>query len=221
MSSRWFVVEKFGFVRVFDNNQAVTTTSDFINIADARRITCAECGLLGMAFHPDFPATPRVYLSYTSLQRTLAGPDSILSEFTSHDGGLTLDPDSERIILTIPKESVHHHGGRIAFGPDGFLYLGMGDGNSYRNDNAQHLRTLLGKIHSHRHPRHDRRGALSDPGRQSVRREHHALQRERLQARRTVPRSTPGAFAIPGAGASIARPVTSGLATSGRAKSRK
>ena len=70
----------------------------------------------------------------------------MLSEFTSRDGGLTLDPDSERIIFRINKTKVHHHGGRIAFGPDGFLYLGLGDGNSYEVDNGQSLTTLLGKI---------------------------------------------------------------------------
>jgi uncharacterized repeat protein (TIGR03806 family) len=148
-SSRWFVVEKLGFVRVFPNNESVAATTDFINIASRVEMSCAECGLLGMAFHPDFPATPRVYLSYTGLTHgpgVLDGPDSLLSEFTSRDGGLTLDPASERVILRIHKESAHHHGGRIAFGPDGFLYLGMGDGNSYANDYAQNLMTLLGKI---------------------------------------------------------------------------
>ena len=100
-ASRWFVVEKLGDVRVFDNDAAVTTTSDFINITPRVESSCAECGLLGMAFHPDFPATPRVYLSYTGLERPLGGPDSRLSEFTSRDGGLTLDPDSERVILTV------------------------------------------------------------------------------------------------------------------------
>ena len=146
-SSRWFVVTQTGVVRVFDNNEGVTAASDFINISPRVERTCAECGLLGMAFHPDFPATPLVYLSYTALQRPgAAGPDSRLSEFTSRDGGLTLDPNSERVILTLVKPSVHHHGGRIAFGRDGFLYLAMGDGNSYRNDNAQSMTTLLGKI---------------------------------------------------------------------------
>ena len=130
-STRWFVVEQAGFARVFDNNEAVTAASEFINITSRVETTCAECGLLGMAFHPDFPATPLVYLSYTSLDHPLGGPDSILSEFTSRDGGLTLDPDSERIILRITKPKVHHHGGRIAFGPDGFLYMSIGDGNSY------------------------------------------------------------------------------------------
>jgi uncharacterized repeat protein (TIGR03806 family) len=145
-SSRWFLVERFGTVRVFENNQAVTGTSDFINIDPRVDSTCAECGLLGMAFHPDFPTNPRVYLFYTGLGRPLGGPNSHLSEFTSRDGGLTLDPGSERILLTIHKESVHHHAGHIAFGADGFLYLSTGDGNSWRNDNGQRLTTLLGKI---------------------------------------------------------------------------
>jgi uncharacterized repeat protein (TIGR03806 family) len=144
-SSRWFVVEKLGDVRVFENKEDVATTSEFINIA-ARVEVCPECGLLGMAFHPDWPATPIVYLTYTSVQHTQGGPDTHLSEFTSRDGGLTLDPDSERVLLTIPKPNLHHHGGHIAFGPDGFLYFGTGDGNSYSNDYAQSLTTLLGKM---------------------------------------------------------------------------
>ncbi|HSD73382.1 MAG TPA: PQQ-dependent sugar dehydrogenase, partial [Steroidobacteraceae bacterium] len=126
-SSRWFVVERFGTVRVFDNNPGVSATSVVIDLRSRVDSSCQECGLLGMAFHPDFPATPRVYLSYTSLERPLGGPDSRLSEFTSPDGGRTLDPNSERIILTISKRTVHHHGGGVGFGPDGFLYLSMGD----------------------------------------------------------------------------------------------
>lgn len=145
--SRWFVVERFGAVRVFDNNAAVAASSLFLDIGSRVESSCAECGLLGMAFHPDFPATPRAYLVYTSLVRTIAGgPDTHLSEFTSPDGGLTLDPNSERIVITIPKGSVHHHGGGIIFGRDGYLYFGAGDGNSARRNDAQDLGTLLGKV---------------------------------------------------------------------------
>jgi uncharacterized repeat protein (TIGR03806 family) len=144
--SRWFVVERFGVVRVFDNQPDVAVTSVFIDISPRVESTCAECGLLGMAFHPDFPSTPRVYLAYTSLQRPGGGPNTVLAEFTSSDGGLTLNPASERNVLTIHKVGVHHHGGGIAFGPDGFLYFGAGDGNSSRTDNAQILTTLLGKM---------------------------------------------------------------------------
>jgi uncharacterized repeat protein (TIGR03806 family) len=145
-SSRWFVPERYGTVRVFNNDPAVTTTSLFLDIDARVDSTCAECGLLGMAFHPDFPATPLVYISYTTMERPMRGPNSQLSEFTSRDGGLTLDPDSERMLFTIQKESVHHHAGRINFGPDGYLYMSVGDGNSFRNDNGQRLTTLLGKI---------------------------------------------------------------------------
>lgn len=145
--SRWFVVERFGAVKVFENDPAVATSSTFVDLAARIESSCAECGLLGMAFHPDFPTTPRVYLAYTSLTRTDPnGPDTHLSEFTSSDGGLTLDPASERVLITIPKPSVHHHGGGIIFGRDGYLYFGTGDGNSARRNDAQDLTTLLGKI---------------------------------------------------------------------------
>ena len=146
-SSRWFMVELIGKVVMIDNKPDVKTTSEFINIDPRVDSTCGECGLLGMAFHPDWPATPRVYLTYTSTDRTeTGGPDTHLSEFTSNDGGLTLDPTSERIILNIPKRSEHHHGGSIAFGPDGFLYMSTGDGSDISADNAQRLTTLKGKI---------------------------------------------------------------------------
>lgn len=144
--SRWFVVERFGAVKVFDNNPAVATSSVFLDIGARVESTCAECGLLGMAFHPDFPATPRAYLVYTSLTRTGRGPDTHLSEFSSADGGLTLNPASERIVITIQKDSVHHHGGGIIFGRDGYLYFATGDGNSSQRNDAQDLRTLLGKV---------------------------------------------------------------------------
>jgi uncharacterized repeat protein (TIGR03806 family) len=145
-SSRWFVVERFGTIRVFDNKPDVAAYSDFINIDPRVDSTCAECGLLDMAFHPDWPATPRAYLTYTTMERGLKGPNTHLSEFTSNDGGKTLDPDSERVIFKIYKESDHHHGGRIAFGSDGYLYMSTGDGGSYKLDNGQLLTTLLGKI---------------------------------------------------------------------------
>ena len=145
-SSRWFVVERFGTVRVFENNPAVAASSVFVDIAARVKSTCAECGLLGMAFHPDFPATARVYLVYTSLDSNGGGPDTHLSEFTSSDGGLTLNPASERIVMTIWKPNVHHHGGNIIVGRDGYLYFGTGDGNTSARNHAQNLKTLLGKI---------------------------------------------------------------------------
>lgn len=145
-SSRWFVVERFGTVRVFENNPAVAASSVFLDIGARVESSCSECGLLGMAFHPDFPATPRVYLVYTSVTRTGRGPDTHLSEFSSPDGGLTLNPGSERVMITVVKNSVHHHGGHIVMGRDGYLYFGTGDGNSASRNDAQDLKTVLGKI---------------------------------------------------------------------------
>ncbi|HKE43786.1 MAG TPA: PQQ-dependent sugar dehydrogenase [Steroidobacteraceae bacterium] len=146
-ASRWFVVERFGTIHVFDNNASVATASLFVDLASRVESTCAECGLLGMAFHPDFPKTPIVYVTYTSITRTDQGPDTHLSEFTSADGGLTLDPNSERILITIMKFGENHHGGNIAFGPDGYLYFGAGNGNAANPlDDSQRTNTLLGKM---------------------------------------------------------------------------
>ncbi|MEK6211174.1 MAG: PQQ-dependent sugar dehydrogenase, partial [Pseudomonadota bacterium] len=150
-STRWFVVEQAGVVRVFDNNAAIAVTAVFVDIDD--RVTSGgETGLLGMAFHPDFPTDPRVYLFYSHTDASL-GLLSRLSEFSTRDAGLTLDPDSERVLLTIEKPGTesNHNGGGIAFGPDGFLYVGLGDGGGGddqhgANGNAQLLTTLLGKM---------------------------------------------------------------------------
>jgi uncharacterized repeat protein (TIGR03806 family) len=99
--------------------------------------------LLGLAFHPDFPATPRVYINYNDPQFR-----SITSEFQTVDGGLTLDPGSERILLTVNKPADNHNGGQLHFGPDGFLYLGLGDGGGGGDpqENAQNTMRLLGKM---------------------------------------------------------------------------
>jgi len=150
-SSRWFVVEQAGRVMVFNNNPAATTATPFININDGRVTSGGEMGLLGMAFHPDFAMNRRVYLSYTNL--TGAVRVSRISEFTSADLGATLDPDSERPVLVInqPPTEANHKGGNIAFGPDGFLYIGMGDGGGGNDQhgaigNGQLMTTLLGKM---------------------------------------------------------------------------
>jgi len=147
--TRWYVVEQAGRVRVFDNDAAVTMSdvADFVDIT-ARVASGGEMGLLGMAFHPAFPSTPKAYLSYTNAS---AGRVSRVSEFTSADGGLTLDPASERILLAVSQPETNHNGGHIAFGRDGYLYIGMGDGGG-ANDvhgpigNGQLMTTLLGKM---------------------------------------------------------------------------
>jgi uncharacterized repeat protein (TIGR03806 family) len=146
-STRWFVVEQAGRVRVFNNDATVAASTLFVDIA-ARVRSGGEMGLLGLAFHPQFPADPRVYLSYTTGSPQLV---SRVSEFRSNDGGATLDGGSERILLTVTQPDTNHNGGHIAFGPDGFLYIGFGDGGSGGDPygtigNGQNLQTLLGKM---------------------------------------------------------------------------
>ncbi len=135
-SSRWFVVEQDGIVRVFTNNDATTTAGVFIDISD-RVVSGGELGLLGMAFHPGFATNRQVFLSYIG-----SGPMSRISRFTSSDGGLTLHPTSEEILLSIPQTTHIHKGGNLAFGPDGFLYAGFGDDGG--NYNSQDTTNLLG-----------------------------------------------------------------------------
>jgi glucose/arabinose dehydrogenase len=152
-NTRWFVVEQGGRVLVVANNPAVAVATVFVDIDGMDRVTSGgETGLLGMAFHANFPADRRVYLFYSHTDATL-GLVSRLSEFTTPDNGLTLDPDSERVLLTVEKPGTesNHNGGGIAFGPDGFLYVGLGDGGGGNDQhgsigNAQLLTTLLGKM---------------------------------------------------------------------------
>ncbi|MDJ0748902.1 MAG: PQQ-dependent sugar dehydrogenase [Woeseiaceae bacterium] len=122
--ARWFVGEKRGRILVFANNPNSSSSSTFLDIEGLTNPS-GEGGLLGIAFHPDFPTTPEVYVSYT---RDGAPLESHVSRFTSNDGGQTLLAASEEIIFTVLQPETNHNGGDIAFGPDGFLYVSFGDG---------------------------------------------------------------------------------------------
>ncbi|MCB1625395.1 MAG: PQQ-dependent sugar dehydrogenase [Pseudomonadales bacterium] len=146
--TRWFVVQQNGVVRAFAN-QANPTVSDFADLsAHAGFTSGGETGLLGMAFHPDFPIDPRVYLSYTA---NVGGLVSRVSEFHVIGSGARVDLASEVVLLSVPQPASNHNGGHIVFGPDGFLYIGLGDGGGGGDPfgaigNGQNLRTLLGKM---------------------------------------------------------------------------
>lgn len=144
-SARWFVVQQDGIVQQFSGTDP-TSSSTFIDISAEVR-DGGEMGLLGMAFHPDYPTDNRVFLSYTQGNPLV----SRISAFTSSDGGATLNPASETILLTIDQPAGNHNGGNIAFGPDGYLYIGMGDGGGGGDTfgdrgNGQRLTTMLGKM---------------------------------------------------------------------------
>ena len=150
-ASRWFVVEQGGVVRVFSNNPQTAASSVFADIS-SRVVNSGELGLLGMAFHPNFPNDPRVFLNYTNQDGALV---TRISEFRlSASGNLETAPASERILLTINQPQANHNGGHLAFGPDdGFLYIGMGDGGGGNDEpghgpigNGQLMTTVLGKM---------------------------------------------------------------------------
>jgi len=140
--SRWFAVEQGGRIRVFDDNPGVAATRDFIDLR-GKVHHAGEVGLLGFDFHPDFATNGLAYVSYVGkFDGTIR---LVTSEFASPDGGLTLDPNSERVLLSVGKNPSNRLGGNIEFGPDGFLYIGLGDGGN-AGENARDPRSLLGKM---------------------------------------------------------------------------
>src|SRR5690606_1185802 len=96
------------------------------------------------AFDPDFATNGQAYLSFTE------GPPmtSVIARYTSQDGGATLAPGSRQDVLRLTQPFTNHNGGHLEFGPDGYLYIGFGDGGSGGDPNgyAQRTSTLLGKM---------------------------------------------------------------------------
>jgi glucose/arabinose dehydrogenase len=137
---RLFVIRQTGQVVIVSDGKVAGT---FLDIS-SRISCCGERGLLGLAFHPGYASNGRFFVRYTNPSGNLQ-----ISEFhVSSDPGRA-DAASERKILTIPHPSFgNHNGGRIEFGPDGFLYIGTGDGGSGGdpNNHGQSLNTLLGKM---------------------------------------------------------------------------
>jgi uncharacterized repeat protein (TIGR03806 family) len=149
-NSRWFVTELDGHIRAFPNvNTATSANVTTVLDISGRTVFGGEQGLFAIAFHPNFPTDPRAFVSYTTKAN---GPlQSRISQFTSTDGGLTLDPTSEVVLVTVNQPAPNHNGGFIAFGPDGMLYFGLGDGGSEGDPwgtigNGQNTQTLLGKM---------------------------------------------------------------------------
>ncbi len=148
-SSRWYVVQQNGIVQQFSGTSP-TSASTFIDVSaqSSEVLGGSEAGLLGMAFHPNYPTDGRVFLAYTHGENPLV---LRVSSFTSSDGGATLNPASEAILLTIDKPFDNHNGGNLGFGPDGYLYFGTGDGGGGGDPtgdrgNGQRLTTMLGKM---------------------------------------------------------------------------
>jgi uncharacterized repeat protein (TIGR03806 family) len=145
-NDRFYVVEQTGRVQRIDGGTAAIFVDISGRITGCTANDCDERGLLGMALAPDFAQSGRVYLSYTG---TVDGQlTSIISRFRTAAGGATLDPASEQRLLQVAQPFNNHNGGNIAFGPDGFLYIGLGDGGSGGDPqgNGQSTTALLGKF---------------------------------------------------------------------------
>ena len=140
-SGRLFVAEQGGIIRIVRDGGLVDRP--FLEISD--RVTAGgERGLLGLAFHPNFPADPRLFVDYTD-----GNGDTRVSSFTVDPSDPDrADPESEVNILFVKQPYANHNGGALAFGPDGFLYIAMGDGGSGGDphENGQSPGRLLGKI---------------------------------------------------------------------------
>lgn len=153
-SGRLFFCQKEGKVWIVQQNKTVPTpfldvSQDMVSINPGYD----ERGLLGMAFHPEFRSNHKFYVYY-SAPTTKKGFNhtSRLVEFTAAAGNPNIaDPASRRILLEIDEPESNHNGGQLQFGPDGYLYIGLGDGGGGGDKhgttgNGQDLRSLLGKI---------------------------------------------------------------------------
>ncbi len=147
-TNRLFVVEQAGVIKVFENAKSTASAKTFLNITDRVNDSGNEEGLLGLAFHPDYENNGYFYVDYTASnpRRTVISRFSVSA--TNPDSALK---STEFIVIEIPinlPNDDNHNGGKIAFGSDGFLYIGPGDGGSGGDPtgNGQNLLSLLGKI---------------------------------------------------------------------------
>ena len=140
-SGRLFVAERAGRIRIVRDGTLVRRP--FLDIVE-RIASGGEQGLLGLAFHPHYPADPRVFVDYTDRDG-----NTVIASFrvTATDPDVALS-GSETVVLRIAQPFANHNGGAIAFGPDGMLYIGLGDGGAAGDPqrNGRRLDTLLAKI---------------------------------------------------------------------------
>ncbi|MGE3467473.1 MAG: sorbosone dehydrogenase family protein [Pyrinomonadaceae bacterium] len=150
-SNRLFLATQWGTIYVIPNDQQVSRPTSFLDIRDrvAPFTKNNEEGFLGLAFHPKYEQNGEFFVYYTAMPTKEHPNQSVISRFrVSKDDPNKADPNSEEVILTLDQPYWNHNGGTIVFGPDGFLYIGLGDGGAANDPhmNGQNLQTLLGKI---------------------------------------------------------------------------
>jgi hypothetical protein len=140
---RLFVIEKDGYIRIVDTTGQVLPTA-FLNIDAKVNSEASERGMLGLAFHPEYDQNGFFYVNYTN-----NGGHTVVARYSrdSSDPDLA-DPNSESILMTVNQPFSNHNGGHLVFGPDGYLYIGLGDGGSAGDpgDRAQNGALRLGKM---------------------------------------------------------------------------
>jgi glucose/arabinose dehydrogenase len=143
-SNRLFVVEQKGIISVFQNSSTINSKKTFLDITN-KVASGGEMGLLGLAFHPNYKSNGYFYVDYTTDSPSRR---TIISRFKVSDDADKADKSSELVIMQIEQPYSNHNGGQITFGPDGYLYISLGDGGSGGDplNNAQNLQSLLGKI---------------------------------------------------------------------------
>ncbi|MHA2210942.1 MAG: PQQ-dependent sugar dehydrogenase [Candidatus Thorarchaeota archaeon] len=144
-SDRLFLVEKSGVIQVFNNSHSATNSIVFLDITGLVSAQNSEMGLLGLAFHPDYKTNGYFFVDYTadSPRRTVIARYQV-DTVDSNQANVS----TATIILEADQPYTNHNGGQITFGPDGFLYIAMGDGGSGGDplEHGQNRSTLLGSL---------------------------------------------------------------------------
>ena len=144
-TKRFFVAQQDGKVLILPKDRGSKETNIFLDISDRKPWMQNEEGLLGFAFHPDYKSNGKFYIFYSQQNPKRC----VISEFSvSKTNADEANKSSERILLEVPKPEWNHNGGELLFGPDGFLYIGFGDGGGANDQfhNGQNLGSLLAKI---------------------------------------------------------------------------
>ncbi len=140
---RLFIVEKAGLIRILDADREILE-EPFLDLTDQVRSVESERGLLGLAFHPNYEENGWFFVNYSDL----SGNTQIVRFTVSETDPNIADPESETPLLSVVQDFINHNGGDLNFGPDGYLYIGLGDGGSGFDPNgrAQDGKTFLGKM---------------------------------------------------------------------------
>jgi len=143
-ASTLYIATQNGIIYSVDRNETSADSEIYLDIQNLVSTQYNEEGLLGLAFDPDFRTTREFYVYYIAPSPRR----SVVARYVDHGYGLDANEFSSEILLEIPQPFGNHNGGQILFGPDGFLYIGLGDGGGANDPHghAQNLQTLLGSI---------------------------------------------------------------------------